>query len=235
VSGTIARYCLGEVIIMCRLVGFVLVALAGSVIGAAGALAEEAGIPARTMFSVGPNVAVATLPNPERGFEVPEPSAKFDVTTPVTIAGLGPGEDLRGTEAPVDPRLIAADLDAYTNSKDYQQLMDHYYSRGQIAPGTQFADLGKAMGGAVVHLGAKSLNDRLEERLDDQVDAGKLAPIDAVGLDVGLHAGEFTLATAPVILNNGGGGLGRKGAAVGKSVLGHLVVAGIGALVKAEN
>jgi len=63
----------------------VVVALAGSVIGAR---AQEAGAPERSVFSVGPNVVVATLANPTRGFDVPEPSYRFDLTAPVTIAGL---------------------------------------------------------------------------------------------------------------------------------------------------
>jgi hypothetical protein len=218
---------------MYRLLGLVLGALGGSVIGGIGALAQEAGPPDRSVFSVGPNVVVATLSNPTRGFDAPEPSYRFDLTAPVTITGLGPGEDLRGSEAPGDPRLTAAELDSYMNSKEYQQLTDHYYSRSPIAPGAQFADLGKAMGTAVVRLGTGSLNDRLEQRLDDQVEEGKLTPIDAVGLDVGLRAAEFTMATAPVILNNGKGGFGSKGGAVGKLALVHLAIAGIGALVTA--
>jgi hypothetical protein len=221
--------------IMCRLLGLVLVVLAGSVIGVRGALAEEAPAPEHKSSNVGPSAAGATLPDPTRGFDPPAPTYKFDLMTPVTIIGLGPGEDLRGTEAPIVARLTSAELDAYINSNDYRQLTGHYYSRTAIAPGTQFLDLGKALGGALVNLGAESLNDSVDQRLYTEIDAGRLAPIDAVGVNAGFHAAEIALAAAPVILNNGEGGLHRKGRAVGETVLGGLVIAGVGALLGAGN
>lgn len=221
--------------IMYRLSGLVLAILVGSVIGVWGALAEEAPAPEHKPSKVGPNAAGATLPDPARAFDPPAPAYRFDLATPVTITGLGPGEDLRGTEEPVVARLTPAELDAYTNSNDYQQLAGHYFPRSPLAPGTQFLDLGKAVGGALVNLGAVSVKDSFDERLHTQIEAGKLAPIDAVGVDTGFRAAEIALAAAPVILSTGEGGLRRKGGAVGETILGGLVIAGVATMLGAGN
>jgi hypothetical protein len=220
---------------MHRVSGLVLAILAGSVIGVWDARAEEAPTPKHKPSNIAPNAAGAALPDPARAFDPPAPAYRFDLATPVTITGLGPGEDLRGTEEPVVARLSPAELDLYTNSIDYKQLASHYFPRSPLAPGTQFLDLSKAVGGALVNLGAESVKDSFDERLHTQVEAGKLAPIDAAGVDAGFRAAEIALAAAPVILSTGEGGLRRKGGAVGETVLGGLLIAGVATMLGAEN
>jgi len=171
---------------------FVLSGLAGGMLATSGALGQDA------VLRVGPDAGIAVPGNPTRGFDAPAPLLTLDLSGRAAVAGLAPGQDLRGSAAPTELRLSAADTDSYLNSKDYQQILSHYFPKKSPSAGQQFSGLGKAAVTALVREAKHEVVDSLKQEVDDRIDAGALPPVTALGLEALSDVTELGVALKPL-------------------------------------
>jgi hypothetical protein len=129
-----------------------------------------------------PGFATVTT-DPTRGFDAAEPGLRLDASTSDARAGLAPGQDLRGTAPALSLSLPSAELDSYTNSKDYEQLLSHYAPKKPLTNGKQLGGLRQALVKAAILTVKDKIIEPLKEELADRIEAGEVSPAAGLALD----------------------------------------------------
>ena len=151
-------------------------------------------VPGLAMAQPGNSLAVAVDP---RSFDTPSPSLNLHPVLHDEVAGLAPGQDLGGTPVPLAKRIAAVDLDSYRDSQAYQQALEHYYPRKKLAGSKQIRGLAGAVVRALIVVAKDEVKQRLDDAVDDRIEAGDLPQ----GTDLAVDAVSKAATVASVLVD----------------------------------